>query len=221
MTNDELATRLSLIQQMKDGAEKAWPRFCERYGRLLSGCCRRAGLRPEDAEDVVQDALLRIFQYIQTFDKEASKPGQFRCWLRTITMHLASNWRRRRKEALDPQAVEQACEEVERDFARLWKEDLLRYAADKVSPLFSDEAWRAFCQVHINERPREEVARELNRAPGWVSTTTLRVRQAIREFLIREFGRAFLEEIGLLGPPGADPDTSQEPGAGHSQRGAS
>jgi RNA polymerase sigma-70 factor, ECF subfamily len=47
---------------------------------------------PEDAEDVMQDALLKTYQYVNRIDQ----PGAFRAWLYTTVRHACLMKRRRR-----------------------------------------------------------------------------------------------------------------------------
>ncbi len=56
----------------------------ELYGPLIYHWCRRAGLRAEDAADLLQDVFQSVLMHIEAFEKtEAS--GSFRGWLWTIT----------------------------------------------------------------------------------------------------------------------------------------
>jgi RNA polymerase sigma-70 factor (ECF subfamily) len=65
--------------------------------------------RHEDAEDVVQDALLRAFSAIETLRGETAKP-----WVLKIVRNTALTWMTRRGNrgapVADEEAVERACE---------------------------------------------------------------------------------------------------------------
>ena len=50
--------------------------------------------KPEDAEDIVQDAYLRAFRYFETFRGDTAK-----AWLLAIVRHTAFTWLRRNRPA--------------------------------------------------------------------------------------------------------------------------
>ena len=63
----------------------------ELYPRVLRLACRLVG-NPADAEEVVQEALLKAFQHIQDYRREAS----FSTWLFRITWNESMDFHRKR-----------------------------------------------------------------------------------------------------------------------------
>src|SRR5262245_31418606 len=58
---------------------------------------RRIGLRPEEAEEVVQEVFLRLFQHLDAKEK----PGHVRRWVFRVARNLAiDQYRRRRRFTL-------------------------------------------------------------------------------------------------------------------------
>ena len=52
-----------LIESLREtGNEKAWRQFSARYEPMLLAFSRRAGLRTEDARDVVQETLVAFLE---------------------------------------------------------------------------------------------------------------------------------------------------------------
>jgi RNA polymerase sigma-70 factor (ECF subfamily) len=59
-----------------------------------------------DADDVVQDALLRALRYFGSFRGEG--PGQSRAWVLAIVRNMAYTWRRRRRIDTSAEAFDEA-----------------------------------------------------------------------------------------------------------------
>lgn len=77
------STSTSLLTLVKAKDDAAWSRFVELYSPLLYGWCRRHGVAPEDASDVVQDVFSSVSQNMGSFRGDGPR-GSFRAWLRTI-----------------------------------------------------------------------------------------------------------------------------------------
>ena len=55
------ATRTSFVERLRNWRDDAtWAEFMQRYGRIVRGVAIRAGLRPDEAEDVVQDVFVEL-----------------------------------------------------------------------------------------------------------------------------------------------------------------
>jgi RNA polymerase sigma factor (sigma-70 family) len=65
----------------------------ERYSGLLLGICRRYISQVQDAEDVMIEAFVKIFQNLKQFDGR----GSFEGWIKKITVNEALMWIRKRK----------------------------------------------------------------------------------------------------------------------------
>ena len=82
---DPRATKPSLLLRIRDATDSAsWNEFAEIYGPIIRSYCRRRGLQPTDADDVVQEILTRVARSIGTFEYEPGR-GRFRDWLGTVT----------------------------------------------------------------------------------------------------------------------------------------
>src|SRR5438552_13871982 len=95
-------TSASLLEQLRlrpDAA--AWRRLVDLYTPLIRGWMRRhAPLRPEDADDVVQEVLAVVVRKLRDFRREP-RTGAFRRWLRSITVNcLRDFWRSQRARPL-------------------------------------------------------------------------------------------------------------------------
>ena len=82
-----------LIAACRAGQAEAFGVLVDRYqGRLYPTILRLTG-RPEDAHDLLQDAFLRAYQRLPSFQGESS----FYTWIYRIAVNLALSDRRRRK----------------------------------------------------------------------------------------------------------------------------
>jgi RNA polymerase sigma-70 factor (ECF subfamily) len=96
-TDDEIVARV------KGGDQGAFRVLVERHSRSVYRLAYRMMGKPEDAEDVVQEALFRAFRQIQTFTGEAS----FRTWLvRIASNHCLDLIQRRKRHAPLPHPAE-------------------------------------------------------------------------------------------------------------------
>ena len=58
---DELKTRHSLLARLENWQDdRSWQEFFDKYWRLIFNLARRAGLRPDEAEDVVQNVVVSM-----------------------------------------------------------------------------------------------------------------------------------------------------------------
>lgn len=165
----------ALAQRVQLGggdASAAYAVLVERYeARLVGFLSRRTGSR-HDAEDAAQDAFMRAWARIATFDPSR----RFSVWLFTIAAREATgNWRKRRntptpvsssgrEEAADDRSlgVWRAAERVldAETMSAVW----LRYAADLEPGEIAAVLGRTSVGVRVMlHRARKKIAAELNR----------------------------------------------------------
>src|SRR5579872_2380249 len=88
------STSSSLLARARSQAPGAWERLADLYCPLVYGWARRAGLRAEDAADVVQDVFRAVLAHLSSFRRERSG-DTFRGWLWTITRNKVRDLQRR------------------------------------------------------------------------------------------------------------------------------
>ena len=80
-----LETRSSLIQRLKATINgESWEEFFHTYWELIYNVARRAGLSEADAQDIVQETVLKVHNSLDRFEYNR-KRGTFKGWLRTVT----------------------------------------------------------------------------------------------------------------------------------------
>ncbi|MDX6595350.1 MAG: hypothetical protein QOI72_732 [Solirubrobacterales bacterium] len=91
-------TEAALLQAARAGDEGAFERLVEPYRRELHAHCYRMLGSLHDAEDALQDALLRVWRGLGTF----SERGSLRAWLYKIATNASLDIVARRRKRLLP-----------------------------------------------------------------------------------------------------------------------
>jgi len=94
-----------LVEQARDGDQRAWNQIVERYGPLVWSICHRYQLNRSDIDDVGQTVWLLLVEQLGNLRVPAALPG----WLATTTARECLRVLRaaRRYELADPQADSQ------------------------------------------------------------------------------------------------------------------
>lgn len=83
---------IELIQKCVKGEAKAQRTLYDRYAAKLMPVAMRYAKSQEDAEDILQDAFIKIFNSLESFRRES----QFLTWLRRIEVNTAINHNRKK-----------------------------------------------------------------------------------------------------------------------------
>src|ERR1700730_10073271 len=82
-----------LVAQLAAGSQEALAELYDRYGRLAYSVALRVLVHPGRAEDVVQEAFLRIWNHAGSFDESR---GSLRTWLLTAVRNRSIDFLRGR-----------------------------------------------------------------------------------------------------------------------------
>jgi RNA polymerase sigma-70 factor (ECF subfamily) len=180
-------TPLSLLDRLReDPDERSWRRLAELYTPLVLRRLRQQGIPESDAEDLLQEILLVIIREVPGFD-HSGRPGAFRSWIRTITVHrILAYWRSRRRELDGAIARElEQLEDPESDPSRHWDAEHDRYLAARmlelIEPEFSPNVWRAFHLQVIDGQPASAVSEALGQTVNAVLIAKSRVLRRLRQ----------------------------------------
>jgi len=156
-----------LIRMATAGDRDAFAALAQRYrGLLYAAACSVLSSRDE-AEDVAQEAVVRIFTKLHSFREESS----FFRWAYVIARNLAvARVRSRSREMPLESAAETAAAPIERSTPGL-------HACLKSIP----ESLRDTVIMHyVGGYTTEEIARSLDIAPGTVRSRLTRARRILR-----------------------------------------
>ena len=126
-----LETRSSLIQRLKATINgESWEEFFHTYWELIYNVARRAGLSEADAQDIVQETILKVHNSLDRFEYNR-KRGTFKGWLRTVTRSRLNDFfkKQQRRPALN-QPLEEAADELQNledpegpEIEKIWDEE--------------------------------------------------------------------------------------------------
>ena len=181
------STSLTLLERLRaPGRSDAWNRFVQLYTPLLRTWAKRQGLRDADADDLTQEVLVKLMDELPRYARGAGQ--SFRGWLYRVTANQCRDFRRRvaTRALPGPDGLSAVKEEsplsefVEDEYRRT----LVNRALELIRPEFAERTWTAFTQLMIENRPAEEIARDL----GITENAVYLARHRVLTRLRREIG---------------------------------
>ncbi|MFN4974511.1 MAG: RNA polymerase sigma factor [Bacteroidota bacterium] len=145
----------------------------DRYAGKMMGVCLRYASDPSEAEDMLQDAFLRIFQNIGQFKFE----GVFEGWIRRVVVNAAIRTIERKK--IQYRELEESMVDVPRveaqAYAHLNQEQLL-----KLINQLPDGYRVVFNLSAIEGYSHEEIGEMLNIQPGTSRSQLVKARKMLQ-----------------------------------------
>lgn len=182
----------SILRRARDGDQLAFQRLVTLYAGLVYHWCRRAGLTPEDAEDVGQQVFLSVSRGLTGFRRDETN-GSFRGWLRTITRtrlldHFREHSQRELAAGGDVSWNEPTMTYHPRDLLEdeepSEKTMVYEQALALVRGEFSEQDFQAFHQVVVEGVSPREVATKLGISANSIYIAKSRILKRLRD----EFG---------------------------------
>ncbi len=182
-------TSITLMMRLRQAPadRQAWDEFVRCYQPMIRDWCLRWASRPDDAEDVAQEVMLKLLAAMKTFHYD---PGRsFRAWLKTVTQNAWTDFvRSRRHESTeDPdrfQAIldsRAALDDLRGRMEDAFDRELLDLAMRRVQKRVKPANWRAFQLTAIEERTGADAARELGMSVARVFIAKHRVEKMLEE----------------------------------------
>ena len=180
----------SLVEAAKSGHSMAFATLSERYRQQLFRAAHRITRSREDAEDAVQDALLRAFVHMADFDGRSS----FGTWLTRIAINSALMILRKKRASLeiatecsDDFGADGPCYEIadrapnpERHYAQSEEESMLRKAIQNLRPTL-----RVVVQIQqLQERSMRETAEAIGISLAATKRRLFHAKNALRRSVI-------------------------------------
>ena len=104
----------AFVRRLQEGDADAWQEFDEQYRPKILAYLRRMRVSAEDAEDIYQEALVKVLQRIDRFEPR----GHFDRWLRRIAVNQCIDYLRRKRRS--PESA--------------WSENVLQIASNDLEP---------------------------------------------------------------------------------------
>jgi len=173
-------TPVSLLLQVGRGDDPAaWPRLLDLLMPLLWQWAKRLNLREQDAEDLIQDVLLWLYQELPGFTYNPRR--SFRALVWTIFKRRTFDFWRTRKPLSLESGTELSCPDVPSLEEDEYREVVLSRILTVIQTEFGEMTWRAFWEHVISDRPVAEVAAELGITKGYVYVAKARAFNRLRE----------------------------------------
>ncbi len=196
-------TRSSVLKAVADTEnEAAWNRFFDLYAGFVYSIARSKGLKPEDADDIVQIVFADLARTMPTFRYDREK-GRFRSYLAGLV-----SWRvmdRRRSVKRDAELKADFMEEVRSAGAdgddafaeREWQAAAMEEALRRMKPDVRPEHYAAFVASAVEGQDTETVSKLY----GITSANLYQIRARLTEKL-REMVAKVLAEMDSPDVPG-------------------
>jgi RNA polymerase sigma-70 factor, ECF subfamily len=195
---------IALVDLARGGDLAAFSELVRRYERRVYRTARHIVQNDEDAEDVLQEAMLKAFEHLDSFQGNS----KFYTWLVRIAVNESLMKLRKRKSdrtvSLD-ESIETDEEPIVREIA-VWDDnpeqrysqtelrEILDKAIDSLKPIFRT----VFILRDVEELSTEETAEILGLSIAAVKSRLLRARLQLRERLTRTFKRKGDQILGYV-----------------------
>jgi len=190
-------TRPSLLLAVRDPQNgAAWAEFTSIYRPLLLSYVKKKGLNDSDAEEVVQDVLVKLVREMPKFQLNHAK-GRFRTWLFTVFIGtFLDRYRKHKRQKKAENAYTLAArsfdedkrEELEAEWDMVYRRHLLQVLLERVKPSVAEKTWVCFEQHVKLGRPAKEVAAALQMEENTVYVYAKRILDKLRKLAIEELG---------------------------------
>ncbi len=176
-------TRVTLLHRLRSGKDQtAWLEFEKTYRSFIFSLILRMGISKEDAEDISQTVLTKVWQKIEDFEYNKNR-GKFHNWLAAMTRNTVKDFFRVKKNFITGRdAVEYS--EVYESIEQLVLPDIERLAKEEWILHITNMAWENIKNdIHKNKRdvfkyiskdiPNPEIAQKIG-----ISEASVRVYKA-------------------------------------------
>lgn len=188
-------TRRSLIMRLGDWKDqRSWDEFYRTYWRLIFSVATKAGLRDDEAWDVVQETIITIAKQSVKGQYDPSR-GSFKMWLWHITRwRINDQFRQRRKDTAaliaPPEGNERELltdipDPAGDDFSKLWEkewqENIMKAAIERVKMKVSPQQFQIFDYNVLRGMPAGDVRKKLGVSIAQVYLAKHRVSAVLRK----------------------------------------
>lgn len=185
-------TRYTLIKRLKDQHDQsAWTLFTETYQAYIYVVLSRAGVSHDDAVDLQQEILVKIWKALPSFDYQPGK-AKFRTWLSRVIKNTAYSYfssRGAERERVTRYATEKEITSPESDVIENildeeWKAYLSNLALQNLEKTVSQQSISIFKRMLAGESSAA-LAAEL----GLKENSIHRIKNRTRDKVITEIAR--------------------------------
>ena len=175
---------LDLVADFRSGDIKGFNELVRRYQEKVYWIARRVVGSHDDADDVVQDVFVKVYEGLENFRSESG----FYTWIYRITMNVALNALRKKriKSFIQYEEVEEQLESPdERADGKLFQkeyQEILKQAIDRLPA----KQKIVFMMRYYDELPYEEIALILKKSVGGLKANYFHALKKIQEYVRKE-----------------------------------
>jgi len=189
-------TRRSLLTKLRSwDNQESWREFFDTYWRLIYEVARKSGLKPAEAEDVVQDTILSVARQMPAFHYDPAR-GRFKAWLRHLTRCriadvLRKQYRRPGQRVGDPacssesptpdEIPDPATDPLEAVWEEEWQQHVRATALEQIKQRIKPEHYQMFELHKLQGWPVKEVASTYGVASATVYWVCQRVSRLLKQ----------------------------------------
>lgn len=169
------------IRQVLDGNPSAYAHLVQRYKKLVYNVVLRIVRQKEDAEEIAQDAFIKAFDKLDTFEGNS----KFSTWICSIAYRLALNKLRKRKEVMVEVETVSLPTETGSEFEPLQdlsKIDQKKYVQQAIAMLPELESV-AITLFYMEDLSTKEIAEVMELSEANVRVKLHRARKSLKEKL--------------------------------------
>jgi RNA polymerase sigma-70 factor (ECF subfamily) len=175
----------SLIRKAKRGDADAIERLVRGHQDALYGFMLRMSGRPDVAEDMVQEAFVRVLRNLDRFDDRF----RFSTWLFTIARRLYVNHLQKHRPAYDSETIGSWQGDAERPdsiAAGAEQREHLRRLLDEALEALSPQQREIVLLFHQQQWPIQTIAEALRMPEGTIKSHLHRARRRMQEAICRD-----------------------------------
>ena len=166
-----------LIKNLKKGREEAYRQLIEEYSNKLLRTCYLILNDREEAEDVVQETFIKVFNKIDTFKE---KSGLY-TWIYAIALNLSKDRMRIKQDMLELKDEWIGIDDVESHVEINFDREQLRKEIFEMNSLYKE----VLVLFYFEELSIKEISNLLNEKEGTIKSKLSRGRNMLKESLLK------------------------------------
>lgn len=169
-----------LVRRISEGEHDAFAQLVERHSKLFFTAAYRMTSNNEEAEDIVQDAYIKLWQRPERFDP--SKGVKFTTWFYRVVTNLAIDQTRKRKPQVKSEVLDYMADDTPLADERLSESDEQAVLEDAIQRL--PERQKAALNLCFYEGlSNKEAAEVLEIGVKALESLLMRAKKALKEDL--------------------------------------
>ncbi|RLD83533.1 MAG: RNA polymerase subunit sigma-70 [Bacteroidetes bacterium] len=175
-----------IIEECKAGKHSAFRELYDSYASRMLGVCYRYSRNMNDAEDILQESFIKIFQNIRNYKGS----GSFEGWMRRIMVNTALNhYKANLKHSYQDELHENYNDHVSNEDAELMLED--RIPQQEIIEIIRTlpEGYKMIFNMYVLDGlTHKEIAGALNISDNTSKSQLSKSRRMLRKLIAEKYG---------------------------------